>query len=46
MANTKWILDATHSELGFKIKHLMITSISGAIKNFEAEVEMDEADFS
>ena len=46
MANNKWALDPTHSELGFKIKHLMITNISGAFKNFEADVEMDEADFS
>src|SRR5687768_156756 len=46
MANTKWVLDPTHSELGFKIKHLMISSVSGSFKNFEADVEMDEADFS
>ena len=46
MANTKWVLDPTHSELGFKIKHLMITSVSGSFKSFEADVEMDEADFS
>ena len=46
MAKTKWILDPTHSELGFKIKHLMITSISGSVKSFEADVEMDETDFS
>ena len=46
MAKTKWALDPTHSELGFKIKHLMITSVSGLFKNFEADVEMDEADFS
>lgn len=46
MANTKWVLDPTHSELGFKIKHLMISSVSGLFKNFEAEVEMNEADFS
>ena len=46
MAKTKWVLDPTHSELGFKIKHLMISNVSGSLKNFEAEVEMDEADFS
>jgi len=46
MAKTKWILDPTHSELGFKIKHLMITSISGSIKSFEADVEMDGTNFS
>jgi polyisoprenoid-binding protein YceI len=46
MATTKWILDPTHSELGFKIKHLMITNVSGAIKNFQAEVETEGEDFS
>jgi polyisoprenoid-binding protein YceI len=34
MATTKWLLDGTHSELSFKIKHLMITNVSGAFKDF------------
>ncbi len=46
MATTKWILDSTHSELGFKIKHLMITNVSGAFKNFSAEVNTEDEDFS
>ena len=46
MAMTKWVLDPTHSELRFKIRHLMISNVSGALKNFQAEVEMDDADFS
>ena len=46
MAHTKWTLDPTHSELGFKIRHLMITNVSGSFKNFSAEVDMDDADFS
>ena len=46
MAQTKWILDSTHSELGFKIKHLMITNVSGSFKNFTAAVTSDETDFS
>ena len=46
MAQTKWILDSTHSELGFKIKHLMITNVSGSFKNFKAEVDTEETDFS
>jgi polyisoprenoid-binding protein YceI len=46
MAKTKWVLDPTHSELGFKIKHLMITNVSGFFKNFEATVETEDADFS
>ena len=46
MTKTKWVVDPTHSELGFKIKHLMISNVSGSLKSFGAEVEMDEADFS
>jgi polyisoprenoid-binding protein YceI len=46
MATTKWVLDPTHSELGFKIKHLMISSVSGSLKSFEAEVETHGVDFT
>jgi polyisoprenoid-binding protein YceI len=46
MATTKWVLDPTHSQLGFKIKHLMITNVSGLFKNFQAEVETNDTDFS
>jgi polyisoprenoid-binding protein YceI len=46
MATTKWALDPTHSELGFKIKHLMITNVSGFIKNFHVEAETEGTDFS
>jgi polyisoprenoid-binding protein YceI len=46
METTKWVLDPTHSNLGFKIKHLMISNVSGSFKNFKAEVETNETDFS
>jgi polyisoprenoid-binding protein YceI len=46
MANTKWVLDPTHSELGFKIKHLMITNVSGNFKEIEAEVQTEGEDFT
>ncbi|HEY0677815.1 MAG TPA: YceI family protein [Chitinophagaceae bacterium] len=46
MTKTKWLLDLTHSELGFKIKHLMISNVSGTFKNFEAEVTTEGDDFS
>jgi len=46
MKKTKWVLDPTHSELGFKIKHLMITNVSGSFRNFEAEIETQNEDFS
>jgi polyisoprenoid-binding protein YceI len=46
MAKTKWLLDPTHSELGFKIKHLMITNVSGFFTSFQVEGETDNDDFS
>ena len=46
METIKWVLDPTHSELTFKIKHLMITNVSGSLKNFHAEVETKGTDFS
>src|SRR6478672_4966692 len=46
MNTTKWVLDPTHSELGFKIRHLMISNVSGSFKNFEVKVETENDNFS
>jgi polyisoprenoid-binding protein YceI len=34
----KWIIDPVHSEIGFKVKHLMITSVKGEFKEFDASI--------
>ena len=39
---TKWILDPSHSELLFKVKHLMITNVNGEFRKFSATMEGDE----
>lgn len=46
MATTKWALDPTHSELQFKVKHLMITTVTGSIKSFSAELNAEGDDFT
>jgi polyisoprenoid-binding protein YceI len=46
MVNTKWAIDATHSEIGFKIRHLMITNVSGKFEGFEADVQTEDEDFA
>jgi len=46
MKTTKWVLDPSHSELGFKIRHLMISNVSGTFKNFQVEAESQGEDFS
>lgn len=46
MPTTKWVLDPTHSEIHFKVKHLMITTVTGSFKNFTAEAETATEDFT
>ena len=45
MSKTKWIIDPTHSEIGFKIKHLMITNVSGSFGKFNVEAETEGDNF-
>lgn len=40
--STKWVLDPTHSELTFKVKHMMITNVKGEFKNFSIEVDGED----
>lgn len=42
---TTWVLDPTHSELNFKVKHLMISSVKGSFQNFEATLVNNGDDF-
>jgi polyisoprenoid-binding protein YceI len=46
MATTQWSFDPTHSELGFKIKHLMLTNVSGSFKNFQVDLKTEGDDFT
>lgn len=40
-----WTIDPTHSEIGFKIKHLMIANVKGTFDTFEASVVTTDDDF-
>ena len=46
MAVTKWVLDPAHTEVTFKIRHLMITNVTGSFKKFSSEAETNDDDFS
>jgi polyisoprenoid-binding protein YceI len=46
MATTKWNLDPTHSEIGFKVKHMMITNVSGSFGKFDVQTETNGDDFT
>lgn len=42
---TKWALDPAHSEILFKVKHLMITNVKGEFRNFTAELTSTGSEF-
>jgi polyisoprenoid-binding protein YceI len=43
---TKWSIDPVHSEISFKVKHLMITNVKGSFKIFNASIYTTEKDFT
>jgi len=43
---TKWAIDPSHSEIQFKVKHLMISTVTGSFKEFGAEAELEGDDLS
>ncbi|MCC9042726.1 YceI family protein [Myroides sp. M-43] len=45
MANTVWNIDPTHSEIGFKVKHMMFTNVSGKFNEFTSTVTNKEEGF-
>ena len=45
MAKVKWALDPTHSEVQFKVRHLMITNVTGQFNDFSVDVETEDEDF-
>jgi polyisoprenoid-binding protein YceI len=43
---TKWAIDPAHSEVSFKVKHLMITNVKGVFKDFSASVTTTSGNFA
>ena len=46
MATKNWALDPTHSEVQFKIKHLMITNVTGSFNIFTVTAQTEDEDFT
>ena len=44
--NTLWKIDPSHSEIQFKVKHLMITTVTGYFRKFDLVVETEDEDFT
>jgi len=41
-----WKIDPAHSEIQFKVKHLMITTVTGYFRKFDCEVITETEDFN
>jgi polyisoprenoid-binding protein YceI len=40
-----WKIDPVHSEIKFKVKHLLVSTVTGEFKKFDATVESASTDF-
>ncbi len=45
-SETKWSVDQAHSEITFKVRHLMIAHVKGAFKTFDANIYTTGTDFT
>lgn len=43
---TKWITDPAHSEVFFKVKHMVISTVTGEFTKFQGSIESESTDFS
>lgn len=41
-----WVIDAMHSEIQFKVKHLVISTVTGSFGSFDATMEVADGQFS
>lgn len=37
-----WVIDTSHSEVGFKVRHMMVSNVKGRFKNFSGKISYDE----
>jgi polyisoprenoid-binding protein YceI len=43
---TTWHIDPAHSEISFKVKHLMVSTVKGMFTRFEGTVEAPDEDYT
>jgi polyisoprenoid-binding protein YceI len=46
LTRTKWSLDLSHSQIGFKVKHLMVTNIRGVFNEYSKDIYTTGDDFT
>jgi polyisoprenoid-binding protein YceI len=46
MNDTKWSIDQSHSNITFKVRHLMISHVTGTFKTYDASIYTTDKDFT
>ncbi len=41
-----WNIDPSHSDIQFKVRHLVISNLTGSFQTFEGKIEAEKEDFS
>lgn len=42
MSTTKWVLDSAHSEITFRVRHMMISNVRGEFTKFHASIDGED----
>lgn len=45
LTKTRWVIDPMHSQIGFKVKHLMFTNVRGNFNEYDASIYTTGYDF-
>lgn len=45
MSRIKWSADPLHTQISFKVKHLMISNVSGSFTKFDINIESEDENF-
>jgi polyisoprenoid-binding protein YceI len=43
---TKWLIDPAHTQIQFKVKHLVIATVTGSFDKFEGGMDSSREDFT
>jgi polyisoprenoid-binding protein YceI len=43
---TKWLIDPAHTQIQFKVKHLVISTVTGSFDKFEGGIESSREDYT
>ena len=46
LTKAKWNVDHYHSEIQFKVKHLVISTVTGSFDKFDASIEAEDEEFN